>query len=1094
MNQYKTQSSKQAVPLQPQNSLDVVAAVFKFLSPLELDASTVPQFCEVLDLSTFQLGDTIARSEPGTSTPQSTGCDRSGSWQLDPLPSLYVVCRGRVRLLCWNAQQQREVSVQALDPGESFGADQQFHTSQFEYRAVATGDVKVARLASADLELWLSQVPPLRDLLTREAVYRERLIFLKTCTSLQALASSQIQPLLPHISEIRLPPNTILSQADSSLSGHCWLYQGVIQSQNAESIPPQRGDGWGYPDSTPTDWVTQTDVVLYQLPIKQSKTVFDSLQEPFVALPAANSLVAPDVLNIISQTSTNPRSTISQGNGSLQANCPVEKAQPVMPVKRGEATRCQPIASVPKKPSEVVSCQPIQSESPTVCFPQPQRSQWRRRLRLNYPFVQQQSSSDCGAACLAMIASYWGKQFPLHVLREKAHIGRSGASLKNLATAAEGIGFHARPVRASLGRVAELSNPWIAHWQGDHYVVVHQIKAKRVILVDPALGRRSLARQEFLEHWTGFGLLLEPTERLQQIELKQSTLARYLHTLSPYRGLIIQILLFSILIQLFGLITPLFTQVILDQIVVQKSLPTLHVFVTGLLLFSVGSIFMSSVRQYLLSYFSNRLDLTLISGFIRHTLTLPLKFFESRRVGDILTRVQENQKIQRFLIGQVVLTWLDFLTGFVYLGLMLYYNWQLTLLVLALIPAIVLLTLAATPLLRRVSREIFQQAAEQNSALVEMLNGIATIKATAAEQDLRWRWEGHLTNFMNVQFRGQQLGIKLQATSGLINSLGSTALLWYGATLVIQDQLTIGQFVAFNMMKGYVIGPVISLANLWDELQEVLISIERLNDVFEAIPEEPAQVTTLVMPTIQGTIEFEDVTFRYCEDTERNTLQNISFIANPGQTIAIVGRSGSGKTTLVRLLQGLYRPDRGRVLVDGHDIRHVALNSLRSQLGVVPQECFLFSGTIFDNITLYRSEVALEQVVEVAKLAEAHAFIQALPLGYNTKVGEQGSSLSGGQRQRIAIARALLGNPRILVLDEATSSLDTESERRFQRNLAQISRDRTTFIIAHRLSTVRNADTILVLDQGVLVEQGTHEQLVTAKGLYCHLAQQQLDL
>jgi ATP-binding cassette, subfamily B, bacterial HlyB/CyaB len=296
------------------------------------------------------------------------------------------------------------------------------------------------------------------------------------------------------------------------------------------------------------------------------------------------------------------------------------------------------------------------------------------------------------------------------------------------------------------------------------------------------------------------------------------------------------------------------------------------------------------------------------------------------------------------------------------------------------------------------------------------------------------------------------------------------------------------------MMIGYVLTPVVTLANLWDELQEIFISVERLNDVFETQPEETPGHPMLILPPIQGEVVFDDVTFRYNNDADQNTLENLSFRAETGQTIAIVGRSGSGKTTLVKLLEGLHYPMRGRIFVDGHDIRHVSPYSLRTQLGVVPQECFLFSGTILENITLYRHEFTLEQAVEAAKLAEAHAFIQALPLGYNTKVGERGSTLSGGQRQRIAIARALLGNPRILILDEATSSLDTESERRFQRNLVQISRDRTTFIIAHRLSTVRNADRILVLDKGILVEDGTHEELIERQGLYFSLAQQQLEL
>ena len=647
-------------------------------------------------------------------------------------------------------------------------------------------------------------------------------------------------------------------------------------------------------------------------------------------------------------------------------------------------------------------------------------------------------------------------------------------------------------MRASVGALANQRGPWIAHWEGIHYVVVYKIAAQKVIIADPAIGRKTVPRERFNDKWTGYGLLLEPTDQLRDTEIKQASLGRYARALLPYRSLIVQIIVVSLLIQCFGLISPLFTQVILDRVVVQKSASTLNVFAVGLLVFGLWGLIMSAVRQYLLSYFSNRLDLTLVSGFIRHVMSLPMRFFESRRVGDILTRVQENQKIQHFLIGQVVLAWLNLLTGFVYLLLMLYYNWQLTLLVLTMVPPIVIITLGSTPFLRRVSREVFKESADQNSALVEMVTGIATVKSTATEQEMRWRWENNLTRQMNARFRGQKLGIGLQSISGVINSIGSTLLLWYGATMVIQGQLTIGQFVAFNMMIGYVISPVVALAGLWDELQEVLISVERLNDVFEA-PQESAR-GGMVIPPIRGDVVFEDVTFRYGKEDERNTLQNISLQVGAGATVAVVGRSGSGKSTLVKLLEGLYLPNKGRILIDGHDIAHVEPGSLRSQLGVVPQDCFLFSGTILENISLHREDVSLSMAVKAAKLAEAHRFIQALPLGYNTKVGERGATLSGGQRQRIAIARALVGTPRILILDEATSSLDTESERQFQQNLKRISAGYTTFIIAHRLSTVRNADCIVVIDRGVIVEQGTHPELVEQKGLYYNLAQQQLEL
>ena len=421
--------------------------------------------------------------------------------------------------------------------------------------------------------------------------------------------------------------------------------------------------------------------------------------------------------------------------------------------------------------------------------------------------------------------------------------------------------------------------------------------------------------KSFTENWTGYALILDPTAELYRnhsAEHKGIKIKSFVGIVWPYRAAIAQILILSLFIQIFGLVTPLFTQVILDQVVVSKSIVSLHVFALGLLLFSIWRALLGATRQYLLDYLSNRIDLTLISGFISHTLTLPIKFFESRQVGDILTRVQENQKIQAFLTRQAITAWLDALMAVVYIGLMVYYNGRLALLVLALIPPIVILTLVATPFLRQISREVFTESAKQNSSLVEMITGVATIKATAAEREMRWRWEDQLTCMINAKFRGQKLANGLQVIGSGINTLGSTALLWYGAMLVIQDDLTIGQFVAFNMMIGSVISPVLSVVGLWDEFQEVLVSIERLDDVFSAQPEESPYKPMLVLPRLQGNVKFDNVSFRYAQDEERNTLQNLCFEVQAGETVAIVGRSGSGKSTLVKLLQGFYYPEKGR--------------------------------------------------------------------------------------------------------------------------------------------------------------------------------------
>ena len=1084
---------------------DATGVLYRLLTSFGVDPPDLSvEVSQSIQARDYGLGDDLLLYEwsETVDTPLiNTGSSSAEAWSSDSSSAnlssanLYIVDQGRVRVLCQGPDHPRWVTAQVLEADEGFGFDHYFIQQPLTYRAIAASDVRLIVIPASSLESLLTQYPVIQEGFRQQVEQRRRIIFFKCFTSLGPLPSYDLGQLVAHMREVDIPPNVHLNDAVPPSVGRYWLKSGEIVRDPSSDIEqpvfsPIVGSSWGYSGSGPElsvsgSWRSKTAVTLYTLSADNW---------------ALYTALVPDLNAYL--TGTHDEKDMDSNGRAPRTPTIVPRRQRRVRATGFDWSLSSSLKSGAEPPVSEHSVEAAESEQESdaadvsaVLFPKPIRRQIFDLLR-RYPWVEQQSSSDCGAACLSMISRYWGKRFPLNYLREQANVGPSGATLKRLAQAAETLGFHARSVRASMGRIAEQVNPWIAHWDGNHYVVVYRVHGDQVTIADPALGCSTLSQAEFMSHWTGYALLLTPTEHLHETEVKQASLGRYMQALLPYRALAFQVIVVSILIQLFGLVSPLFTQIILDRVVVQKSLETLNVFAVGLVLFGVWGIAISSVRQYLLSYFANRIDLTLISGFIRHTVALPLKFFEARRVGDILTRVQENQKIQRFLIGQVVLAWLNFVTGFVYLGLMLYYNWQLTLLVLGLVPPIVIVTLGATPFLRRLSRAMFKEVAEQNSSLVELITGISAVKSAGVEQEFRWGWEETLTRQLNMRFRTQKFGIGLQALNGLINAVGGALLLWFGARLVIQNQLTIGQFVAFNMMMGHVISPVLALANLWDELQEILISVERLNDVFETTPEEIPGQPLLMMPKIKGDVVFENVTFRYEDDGEsdRNTLQNISFRVSCGQTIAIVGRSGSGKTTLVKLLQNLYLPNQGKITLDGLDLRHVSPQSLRSQIGVVPQDCFLFSGTILDNITLHRSGFGLKEAIEAAKLAEAHPFIQSLPLGYRTQVGERGSTLSGGQRQRIAIARALLGQPPLLILDEATSSLDTESERRFQRNLAQVSRNRTTFIIAHRLSTVRNADQIIVIDRGIIVEQGSHDELIALEGLYYHLAQQQLNL
>jgi len=1052
------------------------AASLNLLRLVTGDPSLASDLSKSIVVHEFQLGDNLTSYSPDRETEPDNNF-------------LYLVCQGRVRLLGFDATRVREVSTQLLLEHQTFGADHFFCNHPLPYQAIAASAGSVAQIRISDLMPWFPRIPKLKDYLKRVAYKRQALIFFKTTTELRSQKSHTLRQLLLYLAQTKISAGSSLVEATPPHQGRYWLVSGKINISSAETQPPLVGGTWGYPDTTLSPWTAQTELLVYHLPMEHWELA---------------TAIAPELFSDKSPDKSEEECKRKQRKrrDKLLPQLP----QLPIPSRHSESSTTSETTTESDQPlpedSSKGDLSPIRNSVVDTNLPElkHQRSS-TPLLRRPYPFIQQQSSSDCGAACLAMISLYWGKRLSLNALRNLARTDRTGASLQALADAAQTLGYDALPVRASLNKVELRTNPWIAHWQGIHYVVVWKVKGDHVLVSDPAIGKRSLARQEFEANWTGYALLLSPTERLNTLKSEKISLGKFWHAFWHHRNPLGQIILASVLLQVFGLATPLFAQVVLDRVMPHKSFATLNLFAVGFLIFGMWRIALTAARQYLLDYFANRMDVTLIGGFMSHTLRLPLQFFASRQVGDIITRAQENRKIQQFLTRKAVSATLDALMAVVYLEMMAYYNLQLTFLMLVLILPVVILTLGASPFLKRVSREISKESAAQNSSMVEMMTGVATLKTAAVERPMRWRWEERFTNMVKARVRGQKLANNLQLATSLIHHLCSTAVLWYGATLVIRGEMTIGQFVAFNLLIGNAIHPVLSLVGLWDEFQEVLISVERLNDVLAAEPEENPQQPLLILPTIRGDVDFENVSFRYHQDEERNTLQNISFKVKAGQTIGVVGSSGSGKSTLINLLAGLYHPNSGRILIDGYDTTHVSLQSLRSQLSVVPQECFLFSATIFDNITLYNSEYTLEQVIASAKLAEAHAFIQALPLGYNTQVGERGMMLSGGQRQRIAIARALIRNPRILILDEATSSLDAESESRFQQNLARLSRvsvvapnTSTIFIIAHRLSTVRDADCILVLDQGIVVERGTHHELMTSKGLYRHFAQQQLHL
>ena len=720
----------------------------------------------------------------------------------------------------------------------------------------------------------------------------------------------------------------------------------------------------------------------------------------------------------------------------------------------------------------------------------------RTSTSFRFPFLKQHDESDCGAACLGMICKYYKMPMGLNRLRDMCNVSRDGTSMAALAEAAETLGFVTRGVRTGYEALMRTELPAILHWEGNHFVVLYEINKKDVKIADPGLGIRRLARDEFEKSWTSMSLLLEYTDQVAENEPSSSSFKRFLPLIKPYSAILVEVLLASLVLSLLGLASPVFTQTIVDQVLVHHDEDLLNLMLAGMVVVALFQMGASTLRAYLIGYMSARLSLTMLSRFYRHLLGLSMRFFALRRTGDLTTRFKENETIQRLFTDTTISAILDFIMLFVYLGLMFYYNWELTLVMLIFVPLSVGLTLIYTPILKSFSQRAFLARAEQSSVLIDSLHGIDVVKAEAVERVTRWQWEGKFTKEIQIGFRRLKMEMLFGAGGSMINLLSSTMILWYGASLVIDGELSVGQLMAFNALIGNVMGPIMGLIGVWPEVQEARVALDRLNDVYDSKMEDARRRGQgLRLKDVEGRLVFEDVFFRYgVGSDEPYVLNNIDLALEPGRKVAVVGRSGAGKTTLVKLVPRLFDPSEGRVLLDGMDVRDFDPHWLRRQVGMVMQDSFLFSGTIAENIAVGEQDADMDRLLEVARLACVHDFVNDMPLGYETKVGEQGIGLSGGQRQRIAIARALYRDPKILIFDEATNALDTDSEGAIQTNLSLFLENRTAFVIAHRLSTVRDADTILVMEKGHIVDMGTHEELMAGRGLYYHMCSQQLQL
>ena len=662
-------------------------------------------------------------------------------------------------------------------------------------------------------------------------------------------------------------------------------------------------------------------------------------------------------------------------------------------------------------------------------------------------------------------------------------------NLQLLGQLAASLGLHVVGAKVPAAIGTRLQTPALIRYQ-EGFALAVASNANGLQLASPREGWVQL-KPDQLEVIFPEGIDLLLLDRTTATSEQRFDFSWFWPALRRHRNILLQVLLASFVVQLFSLANPLLIQVIIDKVINQRSLDTLQVLGVALVVVTLLEGVVGSLRTFLFTETTNRIDVRLGSEVIDHLLRLPLNYFDRRPVGELGTRIAEMEKIRNFLTGQALTTVLDAGFSVIYILVMALYSWILTIVALLVVPIQVLMTVLVAPLFRRQYRQAAEENAKTQSHLVEVLTGIQTVKAQNVEVVSRWKWQEMYHRYISRTFEKSVTGTALNQTTQVLQKLSQLMVLWVGAGLVLQGELTLGQLIAFRIISGYVTQPLLRLSSIWQKIQELKVSFERLADVVDTPQESNADDQNKIpLPPVQGSVQFENVSFSFASGRPQ-VLKNVTLDIPAGTFVGVVGQSGSGKSTLMKLLPRLYSPETGRILIDGYDIDKVELYSLRRQVGIVPQDPLLFSGSVSDNIALTNPDASSDSIVEAAQLACAHDFVMELQAGYSSDVGERGAGLSGGQRQRIAIARTLLGNPKLLVMDEATSALDYDTERRVCDNLRRRLKDCSVFFITHRLSTIRHADLILMMHQGAVVEQGTHDELMALRGRYFALFRQQ---
>jgi HlyB family type I secretion system ABC transporter len=1035
------------------NDLDIVrrSSAFRFLSD-EHFAALEP----LLQEEHYDFGDTIVK-------------------QGDPAQAFYILTHGRARAIKIKTDGE-EIPLGILKPGDSFGEAALAEGGRRMATVRCSTAVDILRIDRNDFLALVAQAPELRHYI--EMIGRNRAVqsFLYQFSNFGRLPGPALRSMIDKLVPVGFAKGSLIIREGEPAGP---LY--VIEKGRARAFS---GDGNGrqlnlafYREG---DFFGELSI-LNNAPRAASVEAFTDCHllalEPAAVLDLRTRF--PEFNKLISDR-------LALYQAKTEARVPLDFTEELLPAETRRADK-----------TELDRDQPaVESENEDAPFAD-ENGYFRKRAKRirKLEHIQQIDEMDCGAASLGMICRHFGKKISLARIRQLCHTATDGTSLKALVRAATELGLAGRALKVSLRNLPMMPLPAIVHWEGDHWIVLYDVDTNFVRVADPALGLRKLARREFEAKWTGYAALFDYTTAFEQAPEGGQALGWILPFLARFKTILLQVFGLAVAVSMLQLLFPVFTQMVVDKVIVENDIGLLRLILIGMLAAIVFVQLATLAQEYLLAFAAVRLDTAMLDFLSRKLLSLPMSYFTSRRTGDIQRRLDGARQIRQFAVQQGIgaVLALIYLLGAIFL--MAIYSALLMFAFLITMPLYAGLMIFSVKVLRPLFAGVEESQGKYSSHQIDAIKGIEAVKAASAESAFR---DAMLAEFLSVSKQMFRASFIVMSYDSVLQSIGllSTAIfLWVGATQVIHGHLSVGGFVAFSSLTAMAYAGILRTLGVWDNLQLASVLLNRLNDIFEQEPEQGHDRARLMpVHSLEGRIQLRGVSFKYGGPEAPNILTNIDLDIVPGRMVALAGRSGSGKTTLIKLVAGLFEPTEGTIYFDNVDLKILNHRDLRRHIGMVLQENHLFNETIARNIAFGEIEPDLDRVLAAAQAAAAHDFIMRLPLGYETKVGESGLTLSGGQKQRIAIARALYHNPSVLIFDEATSALDAESERAIQENLSRLMGGRTAIVIAHRLSTIREADTIVVLENGSVAEMGAHDDLMAQRGLYYYLSSQQLGI